>query len=426
MGRFSLAQANTKEEELESISRRRRHMYPQVVSALVGKHILVQKPAFPSVVVVEGRSGNATRERLDWDWHLSRVSDAEFARLYRMPKTLFATLCDTLRPHLIRNTEMARRGSPSGEVAPELQLSMVLRYCAGGSYLDITLLHGVHRATFFAILRRVVAAINSMTQLTFSTDLVSLQEAARGFQGRMNNPLRGCVAALDGLAIKIVRPRSSLCPNSKDYYSRKSIFAFNLQAACDSRYKFVFASCKTPGSTHDSVAFNASAVGRQVAEGLLPEGFWIAADEAYASGKSVLTPWSGRKLTAEKDSFNFHLSSSRIHIEQAFGLLVARWGVLWRAIDLDYRFVPRLVMALLKLHNLCLENKAPIVRRDAADVRPGDSFRLQMRLNFDADDDLRRRRRDLERKNCPARTEQTEMLLQKGIFRPAWSTNSKQ
>jgi hypothetical protein len=33
---------------------------------------------------------------------------------------------------------------------------------------------------------------------------------------------------------------------------------------------------------------------------------------------------------ASRDAFNFYHSSPRMHVEQAFGMLVQRFGILWR------------------------------------------------------------------------------------------------
>lgn len=81
------------------------------------------------------------------------------------------------------------------------------------------------------------------------------------------------------------------------------------------------------GDTHDSLAFQASSLGRVLAASPLSTGFWIAADDAYASSGGIWTPFSGRQLSSERDAFNFYSTSNRIAIEQTFGQLVARWGM---------------------------------------------------------------------------------------------------
>ena len=55
------------------------------------------------------------------------------------------------------------------------------------------------------------------------------------------------------------------------------------------------------------------------------------------------------------DSFNFHLSQLRINIEDAFGMFVQRWGILWKKLAIDYRKVPRLLTALAHLHNFAID-----------------------------------------------------------------------
>lgn len=257
---------------------------------------------------------------------------------------------------------MSRRGSPSGPVTPELQLSMTLRFLAGGSYMDIAVLHGVHRSTLFMCVWRVIDAIEMVPEFNLRfpiDDTARLTELANDFQCQRGNPLWGCVGAIDGIAIEITRPTG--VKNSKSYYNRKGFFAIPLQAMVDVNYIFTFASMKTTGSTHDAIGFAVSGLGQRVAAGDLPYPFWIAADAAYPVSNSVLTPWSGKSLSTEKDCFNYFLSKNRVAIEQAFGILVMRWGILWSALDIDVHDVPRLILALLKLHNFCIDQRIKLV-----------------------------------------------------------------
>lgn len=97
-------------------------------------------------------------------------------------------------------------------------------------------------------------------------------------------------------------------------------------------------SCRSPGSVLDSTAFGVTTLGRMlmdphhaVTARLIEEGYCIVGDEAYAASEVMAVPWpGGGRGDRWKDSFNFYQSSCRIHIEQAFGMLVWRWGVFWR------------------------------------------------------------------------------------------------
>lgn len=363
-----------------------------------------------------GRTPNQHYDRMDWPSFKERLDDFTFRRYYRLGRDDFAVLLELLRPHLAVDETMSRRGSPSTPVTPELQLSMALRIFAGGSYLDIMLLHGVHRSTLYKSLWRVVDALNNTQELGLSFPINNqdgLRKLASDFQTERNSPFGSCVGALDGLVIEIVRPS---VPNSKSYYNRKGFFGLPLQAMVDAHYKFLFASMKTTGSTHDAIGFAVSALGRKLARGLLPRPFWIAADAAYPASDYILTPHSGSHLSPDQDAFNFHLSRLRVTVEQAFGMLVMRFGILWRPLDLNFRDVPRLVMALIRLHNFCVDRNVVNAPRHADDRRPGDRVQLVFQDACHDIDDRRRRRRDLEK--SALRDELTQFLRDSGQVRP--------
>ena len=57
------------------------------------------------------------------------------------------------------------------------------------------------------------------------------------------------------------------------------------------------------------------------------------------------------------DNYNFEQSSNRMHIECAFGLLVNKWAILWKPLDIKFiRRVP-LINACFHLHNFCIDRR---------------------------------------------------------------------
>jgi hypothetical protein len=368
-------------------------------------------------IAVVGREANAIRLRMTWEEHMNLMADGLFLRAYRMSKQSFKRLADLVRPYVVVDQAMARRSTRTGEITTEMRLSIALRYFAGGSYLDIATSHGVHTTTFFSIVWSIVFAINTVEELAPSfpyDDPTKLEAMSARFQRRFHNPFHGCVGALDGLAIQIERPKT---PNSQSHYNRKGFFAVNMQALCDAEYQFTFASCRCAGSTHDSLAFSTSDLFEIVQDRtkfLRP--YWIAADDAYPASDAVLTPWSGRSLEVYKDSFNFHLSSLRIHIEQSFGIFVSRWGILWRPLKVHYDRVGPLIMCLVRMHNFCLKDPiTPYRHKDqygTVHVIPP----IVVQDKCDTDDGMHKRRRDLE--SCPLREAFTAYLREQKIVRP--------
>jgi len=251
---------------------------------------------------------------------------------------------------------------------------------------------------------------SSQSELATQSDLFS-----RGGK----NPLRGCVSAIDGIALRIRRPQVSEAPNPSSYWTRKGFFAVNVQAAVGADYKVQFLSTVTAGSCHDSTAFMSSGLAALLAaaDGL-PRGYWAAGDDAYIAGLRLLTPWPGHNLPWEKDSFNYYHSSSRTFVEQVFGQIVGRWGVLWRPIRFSVSCAALIVRVCARLHNFLVERSSPRVDESLwVDCVGGGSSALIMQDQCDLDDRLRQRRRD--REPCPLRVALTRRLKQLQCRRPA-------
>jgi DDE superfamily endonuclease len=149
---------------------------------------------------------------------------------------------------------------------------------------------------------------------------------------------------LEGIIIPIQKPPDHLSP--RKYYCRKGYYAIPLQVVCDSSYRFLFLSERAAGATHVSLACSGSIIHEALANSSLPEGYWIAGDEAYQFSDAVLTTWpsSLARDDSAKDAFNFYQSSLRIHIEQAFGQLVRRFGIFRKPIQFGFHSVLSLGM----------------------------------------------------------------------------------
>ena len=183
-----------------------------------------------------------------------------------------------------------------------------------------------------------------------STD-AELATQSELFSRGQRNPLRGCVSAIDGLALRIQRPRVTDVPNPMAYWTRKGFFAINVQAAVGADFKVQFLSAVTARSCHDSTALATSGLAAVLdAEGSLPEGFWVAADDAYVAGRRMLTPWPGKNLPWDKDSFNYWHSSSRTFAEQVFGQIVGRWGISQRPLRCPLAVCSKILRVAVKMH----------------------------------------------------------------------------
>jgi len=235
-----------------------------------------------------------------------RVYGSRCCRAMRKSESSFALLVHTLRPIL-----------PFGGVSAETRVSMSLRYFAGASYLDVRSIHGVSKTTFYDCVWDFVDAMLLAPGVQMRIPHWNAdwrRKTAAGFQARVDNPLINVIGSLDGIDIRQEMPSYTEVICLKDYWNRKGFFALNFQAICDHNYEFVCMSWRTLSSTH-----------------VIAEALYIAAEEAYGDRELLATPWPREGRGDEwRDAYSFYQWSARMHIEQALGQLVWRWGILWR------------------------------------------------------------------------------------------------
>lgn len=385
------------------------------------------------------RAGNRKRSALRVDWQTLKKfwNNKEFTRAYRIPREEFVILLQRLGSVNSRVWNPSRASilqaerSSGTHIPPEHKLAAVLRLLAGGSYIDIQVIHGMAKSTLYHTLDIFINDFLSLPhyRLNFPLGQTTADESLRqrisaGFAKLSRGVLRGCLGAVDGIVIKIKKPSKKDTPCPQEFWNRKGYYAFVLQAVCDADRIFRFGSCQAYGNTHDSLAFSISSLGKKLDSGEFPELYFIVGDEAYRASDYLLAPFSGRQLPRDKDTFNFFQSRMRINIECAFGLLVQRWGILWRPLRIKMRKVPRLLLCLLGLNNIAtrcgLSARRMATKTAAAMRKSGATPFLEHTENYQC----RGRRRDLERST--RRMLLTAALRNAGLARPArsrWGLN---
>ena len=288
-----------------------------------------------------------------------------FVAEYRLDPKSFDLLSEMFEMDLNVNDRMAKLSTNCGPITTHSRLGAALIILAGGRRVEAMRTHGLSQTFTYANFRKVVWAINRHPALKIEFDLSaeSLQLKAHNFNKLGDHDLfKYCVGAIDGLAIKTRTPSRVLYKNTARFMSgSKKMVCINMQAVCQSDLRFVAVTCKPVGCTNDAIAFETSSL-RDVCQSLPFPYHWLG-DNAYT--ESMMVPYPGQNLHKSQpylEAFNFYQSQLRITIECAFGVLVRRWGILWKAMEYEFDYQFQIVHACCRLHNFCIQRRLSAVQ----------------------------------------------------------------
>ena len=337
--------------------------------------------ALQSVLSLEGasylstcslRKGNIHRDRSEIIRWGAGLDDKMFNRQFRLCREDFFYVLSKIAVDLQKDVKKAKNSSGS-EISPQLMLMITLRILAGASYLDM-IHYRVHVDSVATIVWDTVSSIhrridnirlasNDEDCLRIAKEWAAIQLLRWG-----QHLTSGTLYAGDGLAIEIAQPSvADLRERPLSIFrNRKGFWALIAQGFCDANTKFGVFDVKWPGSTNDIIAYQMTEIYKKAIDNQFPAWATFVLDEAYSScGGMHLTPFSLHQLKRAKKNdlslyykmlaFNNVLSSQRITIERAFGILVRRWGILWRPITYSLRRVAKIARTCAMLHNICVD-----------------------------------------------------------------------
>ena len=239
---------------------------------------------------------------------------------------------------------------------------ILCRYLAtGDSMQTIAFSYQVGHSTVCGIIKETCIAIwNALkpVYLKAPSNEQQWKRITRDFEHQWNFP--NCIGAIDGKHVVIQAPANS----GSEYYNYKGTFSIVLLAACDANYCFTFVDIGDNGRHCDAGVLANSTFGQALEHDALfipspteipgcpvPVPYSFVADEAFPLRHYMMRPYPGRHLDDEKRIFNYRLSRARRTIENAFGILAARWRIYRRSIQASPDKVTEIVKATCCLHN---------------------------------------------------------------------------
>ncbi|XP_054091112.1 putative nuclease HARBI1 [Zeugodacus cucurbitae] len=281
------------------------------------------------------------------------MEDDIFYSHFRMRRSTFKRLMTMLQPMW---TE-----SSTGRTAVSMEKALYLtiwKLANNTSFRQISDRFDVGMgATYRAFIKilKLICRLKS-TIIKFPTTTAAQKKIADGFSQRRHSIFPFVLGCIDGTHIPISQPKN----DAISFYNRKGTFSIIAQAIVDSDMKFldVFVSC--PGRCHDASVWQRSPFRRALVSGELkiPPNHHFLGDAAYPLETFLMVPYRDNGfLTSQQSKFNTILSTNRVYVEQAFGILKQKFRIL-KFIGVQLAHIPKIiVLTCMIIHNVIIINE---------------------------------------------------------------------
>uniref|UniRef100_A0A8C2BK42 DDE Tnp4 domain-containing protein n=1 Tax=Cyprinus carpio TaxID=7962 RepID=A0A8C2BK42_CYPCA len=278
-----------------------------------------------------------------------RLNNGEdFKEYFRVSRCQFDEILHRVGPRIKRINTRLRRC-----ICPAERLAICLRHLAtGDSYHSLSYRFQVAWSTVSLIVPEVAKAIwEELVDVYMPVPKESdWQDIAEQF--RVNRDFPNCIGAIDGKHVRIG--------------------TFSIVLLVDANLCFRIIDVGAYGHGSDGGTLRESAFGRALQEGTLgvpphaiipgaedlrPLPHTFVGDEAFPLRRHLMCPYPGRNLCRRRRMFSYCMSQARMVVEQAFGVLAARFRIYHRVMWQHPHNVEVCVKATCVLHNL--------LRRDA-------------------------------------------------------------
>lgn len=220
----------------------------------------------------------------------------------------------------------------------------------------------MHKSTLSGILQETLPAIwECLSPVVLKAPTPKQWETIRQeFEQKWNFP--NAIGSIDGkhFAIRCPPHSGSLFNNYKKFYS------LILLAVVDARYRFTLVDIGAAGHQSDGGVLKESNIGKALTANTLgipavqrpAPPLCLLGDEAFPLKTYLMRPFPGRGLDRRKKVYNYRLSRGRRTVENAFGILVARWRTFLAPMEGKLEHCENMIKAGVCLHNFLMQDDA--------------------------------------------------------------------
>ena len=288
-----------------------------------------------------------------------------FKSFIRISPDMFDDIVRRVRPKIERRHTRLREA-----ISVEQRVAIALRFAATGeTYRALEFHFRVSHSLISSIIPEVMLAIYEVYKdeyIKCPTTADGWKDVAKGFYEKWQFP--HTIGCLDGKHVRITKPPKS----GSLSYNYKGFYSFVLMALVDSGYKFIYINIGQPGSSSDGGIFNNSSLCSAITNGTAglpnpeplpnddhPLGYHIIGDDAFALRPWLMKPFACKKLGKKMQIFNYRLSRARRVVENAFGIMAARFRCLLSPLQMDEKRAQYIILGCCILHNMLCERNEP-------------------------------------------------------------------
>ncbi|XP_054730013.1 uncharacterized protein LOC129238838 [Anastrepha obliqua] len=273
---------------------------------------------------------------------------------FRMQIQTFQTLCEIVQPFW----PAKNAGRPNMPLKLALHITL-WRLGNQNSFRELSNIFNVGIGATYRVFFKTIKILLKLKSRIIKFPLTASERriVMEKFQAMRSNPFPFVLGCVDGTHIKITQPTQS----SISFYNRKGTFSVIAQAVVDSELRFIDVFAGYPGRCHDASVWQSSPLRQAIINGDIPfpPECHLLGDAAYPLERFLMVPYKDTGFLSEgQQRFNTILSSTRVCVEQAFGILKKKFRILNFIEIRNIKLVKNIIISCMILHNIIINNES--------------------------------------------------------------------